>query len=644
MPAEIDVASSGEVSDVLASVTGESPDVITADLTGTRFCDSAGVRVIARAWERIAASGAELRLVIAGSPVAGLLRTTGLDQLMPVYPDVQQSLEVPPARPTPAEDAGPGADPDRAASRPAQPAGAAWAETQDALLPGALPVLPRASIAAHSLVAGQGQGEGVAWFDAITLPDGSIALVAGDVPGTGITAAGAAVQLRAVLSEPLLCGAAPAAAITRADAFAQRSGTLRMAPVVLAVLDLRHGTLHYLTCGHQAPVIVTPGGTARHLPSTGTSPLGTGAIPRVASTQLRPGDLVLLYSDGLAAPRLPDRAMAALAARAGAGPAGHTPLPDADSPDAAIPDAGTPGTGTTDSGTTPAERLCVAAVAQLAYDTAAGDVTAVAAQWTPAPVPGLDLDLPAETGTVRAARRSLGDWLSQLGPLPTQRDALLLAASELTANAVEHAYPAGQPGRVELHATVSDHGDLVCRVVDHGHWQVPGPGLPFRGHGLTVAARLADKLRVEHPWQDAAEAAGTRGTVVTFWHRLSRPASLAVRRTARQPAGPPFGVHITPGAMAAQATVQGPLDASTADRLAARLLSACGGGTVPLTVDLPQVSRLTSAAVRVLYRVKAQLNAHRQELTLRAAPGSPADAALTAAGLRPVRLGTDAGR
>ncbi len=620
MPAEIDMASSAEVNALLASVTGESPDVITADLTGTRFCDSAGVRVIAQAWERTAASGAELRLVIAGSPVAGVLQATGLDQVMPVYPDVQQSLEAPPAGPIP-----PGStDPGRAVSRPVQPAGAVWPETQDALLPRVLPVLPRASIAAHSLLTGQDQGEGVAWFDAVTLPDGSIALMAGDVPGGWIAAATATVQLRAVLSEPLLCGAGQETAITRADAFAQRSETLRMAPLVLAVLDLRHGTLHYLTCGHQAPVIVTPGGTARNLPGTGTSPLGTGSVPRVASTELRPGDLVLLYSDGLATPQLPDRAMAAFAARAGAGPAGHAHPPDAD--------------------TTAAEQLCATAVEQLVHDAAPGDVTAVAAQWSPAPVPGLDLDLPAETGTVRTVRRSLGDWLSQLGQLPAERDALLLAASELTANAVEHAYPAGQPGRVELHARVSDHGDLVCRVVDHGHWQVPGPSLPYRGHGLTVAAHLADEVRVNHPLPGATAAPGTRGTVVTLRHRLSRPASLAARRTARQLASPPFGVHITPGATTARATVRGLLNASTADRLAARLLSACGGGTVPLTVNLPQVPLLTSAAVRVLYRVKAQLNAHRLELTLRTAPGSPADAALTAAGLRPVQLGMGAGR
>ena len=76
MPTEIDLVSSAEVGDLLASVTGESPEVITADLTGTRFCDSAGVRTIARAWERMAASGAELRLVIAGSQVAGVLQAT----------------------------------------------------------------------------------------------------------------------------------------------------------------------------------------------------------------------------------------------------------------------------------------------------------------------------------------------------------------------------------------------------------------------------------------------------------------------------------------------------------------------------------------------------------------------------------------
>jgi anti-anti-sigma regulatory factor len=85
-------------------------------------------------------------------------------------------------------------------------------------------------------------------------------------------------------------------------------------------------------------------------------------------------------------------------------------------------------------------------------------------------------------------------------------------------------------------------------------------------------------------------------------------------------------------------------NASTADRLAAQLLAACHGGTLPLTVDLRQVTQLTSAAVRVLYRVNQQLNAHQRELTLRTVPGSRADAVLTMAQLRTVSSNSETGR
>jgi len=37
---------------LLIAVAGESPEVITADLTATVFCDSAGVRALVRAHER----------------------------------------------------------------------------------------------------------------------------------------------------------------------------------------------------------------------------------------------------------------------------------------------------------------------------------------------------------------------------------------------------------------------------------------------------------------------------------------------------------------------------------------------------------------------------------------------------------------
>ena len=65
------------------------------------------------------------------------------------------------------------------------------AELQEALLPAALPVLPRARIAARYQAAGQEQSAGGDWFDAIPLADGSVALVVGDVVGHGIAASAA---------------------------------------------------------------------------------------------------------------------------------------------------------------------------------------------------------------------------------------------------------------------------------------------------------------------------------------------------------------------------------------------------------------------------------------------------------------------
>jgi anti-anti-sigma factor len=97
MPAELDITNSSEVSELLAAVAAQAPDVITADLTGTTFCDSAGAYAIARASELAAARGSELRLALGGSPAARIFQLIGFDQIVPIYPDVQQSLDIPPA-------------------------------------------------------------------------------------------------------------------------------------------------------------------------------------------------------------------------------------------------------------------------------------------------------------------------------------------------------------------------------------------------------------------------------------------------------------------------------------------------------------------------------------------------------------------
>ena len=484
------------------------------------------------------------------------------------------------------------------------------AELQEALLPTALPVLPRARIAARYLVAGQDQEAGGDWFDAVTLANGSVVLIVGDLVGHGVTASAAMGQLRAVLNELLTAEADLAKVLQRADAFAARTPELRAATLALAVLDPVGGTLQYTTCGHPPPMIVAADGSRSvFLDGTGTGPLGTGSTPILATTTLRPGELVLLYSDGLI--ERPNRTisegMAELAIVA-ADAVANRALPAGAAPSAA-------------------ERVCQLTVELLTRTGYADDVTTLAAQRLAEPVPVLHLELPGRLDSVTAARRRLGEWFDRLDLAQDDRDALQLAVVEAVTNAVEHAYPPDQGGPVQVDAALCDDGHLECRVTDHGEWRPPDLALAYRGHGLMVAGHMVDDLVVSHPPGQSGDPSGALGTVVTLRRCLSRPAILASdasAHAARYAAEPPFGVDIGGDGTVPHAGVCGTVDITSADRLARQLLSACRGGTLPLTVDLSGVTHLASAGVRALYQVRERLTAHKQKLTLIAAPGSSA--------------------
>ena len=503
------------------------------------------------------------------------------------------------------------------------------AELQEALLPTALPVLPRARIAARYLVAGQEQAAGGDWFDAIPLNGGGVALVVGDVVGHGVAASAAMGQLRAVLAELLAAEADLGQVLRRSDAFAARMPSLRAATLALAVLDPATGTLRYTTCGHPPPLVLGVDGTARYLAGTGTGPLGTGSTPVLASSVLAPGELVLLYSDGLV--ERPNRTIAegmaelAVVAADAAANRSLTHLPDEQGADPAT-----------------AERVCQLSVELLTRTGHTDDITALAAQRLADPVPALHLSLPSERPSLTTARDAFADWLSRLDAAPDDWEALHLAMVEVFTNAIEYAYPRDEPGTIELDATLEIDGSVACLVTDHGTWRTPGPDDADRGHGLMVAGHVVDKLLVSHPGPNGTAA--SRGTTVILRHRLRRPAILAPGHRgepAAHPAEPRFTVDTsvtadaTPGTPAdtragatARALVGGPVDITTADLLARRLLSVSRGGTVPLVADLTGVTQLASAGVRALYQVSEQLAAHGRELILIAAAGSAADLVL----------------
>ena len=80
---------------------------------------------------------------------------------------------------------------------------------------------------------------------------------------------------------------------------------------VLAELDTRSGLLRWVNAGHPEPLLLRGGRMVRSLFVEPRPPLGLGhladtADPEVGSEQLEPGDLVLVFTDGVVEARSPD--------------------------------------------------------------------------------------------------------------------------------------------------------------------------------------------------------------------------------------------------------------------------------------------------------------------------------------------------
>ena len=253
---------------------------------------------------------------------------------------------------------------------------------QRELLPAGLPVLSRVQIAASYLLADADKGAGGDWFDAVPQVDGRVALVVGDVVGHGVAASGVMGQLSAVLRERLDDGAGITEALAAADRFAGRSPGAHATTVCIAVLDPVSGGFAYCTAGHPPPLVVAPDGRTRYLPTTGGTPLATSGTFPVGTDCLGPGDLLLLYTDGIL--ERPGRSSAASIAELAQVAA-----------DAAA------GRALRDPGATPAERVCTQTVELLVRATGHGDdITLLAAQRVPA-TDDLVLELPAEPAELR---------------------------------------------------------------------------------------------------------------------------------------------------------------------------------------------------------------------------------------------------
>lgn len=93
LPAEIDFCNADRVRAQLAAASTSGAKVIIADMSGTTFCDSLGIRVLVQAWRQTSANHAELRLVAPGRHVMRIMEVLGLEKALPIFPSLEKALD-----------------------------------------------------------------------------------------------------------------------------------------------------------------------------------------------------------------------------------------------------------------------------------------------------------------------------------------------------------------------------------------------------------------------------------------------------------------------------------------------------------------------------------------------------------------------
>jgi serine phosphatase RsbU (regulator of sigma subunit) len=181
---------------------------------------------------------------------------------------------------------------------------------------------PAVAVAVCTLPSDREGGASGDWHDVIALPSGDVAVVVGDAAGHGVQARPLKDALQRGLRGMAMTGTEPSELVNGLDnvVVPDRDG---YATVVYAVVEPKRGEVVLTNAGHPPPLLVGRGGSARFLTDTLDPPLGAPRAPtspEVGRTPLRPGDTLVLYTDGLIERRSRDistglAALAALAAR-----------------------------------------------------------------------------------------------------------------------------------------------------------------------------------------------------------------------------------------------------------------------------------------------------------------------------------------
>jgi len=91
-PEEIDITNAPRLRAALLDAGSRGRAAVVVDMSGTRFCDTAGLHALVGAHRRAQAEGSRVLLVVAANAVLRILAITGLDQALAHFTSLDDAL------------------------------------------------------------------------------------------------------------------------------------------------------------------------------------------------------------------------------------------------------------------------------------------------------------------------------------------------------------------------------------------------------------------------------------------------------------------------------------------------------------------------------------------------------------------------
>jgi serine phosphatase RsbU (regulator of sigma subunit)/anti-sigma regulatory factor (Ser/Thr protein kinase) len=368
-------------------------------------------------------------------------------------------------------------------------------QLQDAVRP-LIPTVPDTELGVSYVPADPGAPTGGDLYDWLVLPDGRLHLVVVDVMGKGVSATKDALAVTHAVRLLVLDGCPLEDVVARADTIVTAQSPDLVATLVIGHYDPATGDLALAGGGHPPPMLITHG-LARELSAPGV-PIGwpgAGSAEVVRVTLTR-NDSVVFYTDGLIEADKDILVGLDALARYGVETAAY---PAAQQARVLVERALTGAARRDDS---------LAVVLRCRHAPAATGIA----------LGPFEHHLSPSAATVPIARNLLREWLIRVPVDDEAVQDLMLIATELCANAVEHArWTDG--GGVALRAR-SEGPDVVIEVEDDGgglswpHIEVEPPDPEAeQGRGLWLVHTLADEV--------VPEFAGTHTVVRARYRNIS---------------------------------------------------------------------------------------------------------------------------